>query len=39
MGDVVSLSTIRARTALDDASRFLLGAPHLFTPAVTLTSL
>ena len=37
MGDVLFLFTIRGRMTLDDASRFLLGAPHLFTPAVTLT--
>ena len=35
MGDVQSLFTIRARKVLDDASRFLLRAPRLFTPAVT----
>jgi hypothetical protein len=35
MGDLLSFLIICGRTPLDDESRFLLGAPHLFTPAVT----
>ena len=35
MGDVLSLFTIRVRALFDNDSHSLLGAPHLFTPAVT----
>ena len=39
MGDMLFLFIIRARTTLEDDSRFLLGAPHLFTLAVTCDGL
>ena len=35
MGDLLSLFTICVRALFDDDSHSLLGAPHLFTPAVT----